>query len=223
MSAAGSEKERADASRFVEELLQETGWNPAIKVTFAGGLLYREYGFLKRWMMKTIARDAGKDKNTSKTADKPHSVPRGSRLAVIEMLTGEMQEHLRAARDHAVDTLDRTGTPQLLPRPQRDFLARKLNVHKSSVTRAFQDDESRELQFLWDLAADLDRILHRGGYAPMDGARGQVCRTPEDFGTARFSVSTSIGGRPDAHTNAQDGCLYNLANCGRNDSETAPN
>ena len=78
----------------------------------------------------------------SQTADKPHSAPRGSRLVVIEMLTREMQEHLRAARDHAVDTLDRTGTPQLLPRPQRDFLARKLNVHKSSVTRAFQDDEA---------------------------------------------------------------------------------
>jgi menaquinone-dependent protoporphyrinogen oxidase len=66
LSAAGSEKERADASRFVEEFLHETGWNPAIKVTFAGGLLYREYGFLKRWMMKKIARDAGKDTDTSK-------------------------------------------------------------------------------------------------------------------------------------------------------------
>ena len=66
LSAAGSEKERADASRFVEEFLQETGWNPAIKATFAGGLLYREYGFLKRWMMKKIAREAGKDTDTSK-------------------------------------------------------------------------------------------------------------------------------------------------------------
>ena len=104
-----------------------------------------------------------------------------------------MQERLRATRDHAVDTLDRTGTPQLLSRPQRDFLARKLRPHKSSVTRAFQDEESRELRFLWDLAADLDRILHRGGYAPLDGARGHVCRTPEDSGTARFSVSPSKG------------------------------
>jgi hypothetical protein len=96
------------------------------------------------------------------TADKPHTAPRGSRLVVIEMLTREMQEHLRTARDHAVDTLGRTGTPQLLPRPQRDFLARKLGVHKSSVTRAFQDDEARELRFLWDLASDLHRILERG-------------------------------------------------------------
>ena len=66
LSAAGSEREQADASRFVEEFLVQTGWNPAIKATFAGGLLYREYGFLKRWMMKKIARGAGKDTDTSK-------------------------------------------------------------------------------------------------------------------------------------------------------------
>lgn len=99
----------------------------------------------------------------SKAADKRQPSPRGSRLTVIEMLTHEMQEHLRAARDHGVDALDRTGTPQLLPRPSREILARKLGVHKSSVTRAFQDPEARELRFLWDLAADLDRILQHAG------------------------------------------------------------
>lgn len=99
----------------------------------------------------------------NKAADKQHSSTRGSRLAVIELLTHEMQEHLRAARDYAVDALDRTGTPQLLPRPQREFLARKLGVHKSRVTRAFQDAEARELRFLWDLAADLGRILEQSG------------------------------------------------------------
>lgn len=66
LSAVGSEQERADASRFVEEFLQQTGWNPKIKATVAGGLRYREYGFLKRWMMKKIAREAGKDTDTSK-------------------------------------------------------------------------------------------------------------------------------------------------------------
>jgi menaquinone-dependent protoporphyrinogen oxidase len=66
LSAAGSEQEQADASRFVEEFLQQTGWNPAIKTTIAGGLQYREYGFLKRWMMKKFAKEAGKDTDTSK-------------------------------------------------------------------------------------------------------------------------------------------------------------
>ncbi len=66
LSAAGSEKEREEAGRFVEEFLIQTGWNPAIKATLAGGLLYREYGFLKRWMMKKIAGNGGKDTDTSR-------------------------------------------------------------------------------------------------------------------------------------------------------------
>jgi menaquinone-dependent protoporphyrinogen oxidase len=66
LSAAGSEKKQADASRFVEEFLIQAGWNPTIKTTLAGGLRYREYNFLKRWMMKKIARDAGKDTDISK-------------------------------------------------------------------------------------------------------------------------------------------------------------
>lgn len=66
LSAAGSDKERADASRFVDEFLEHAAWTPTIKATFAGGLLYREYGFLKRWVMKKIARDAGKDMDTSR-------------------------------------------------------------------------------------------------------------------------------------------------------------
>jgi menaquinone-dependent protoporphyrinogen oxidase len=66
LSAAGSDKEKADASRYLEEFLQQVGWSPTAKATFAGGLLYREYGFLKRWMMKKIARDAGKDTDTLK-------------------------------------------------------------------------------------------------------------------------------------------------------------
>jgi menaquinone-dependent protoporphyrinogen oxidase len=65
LSAAGSEKERSDATRYVEELLQQAAWQPTTTATFAGGLLYREYGFLKRWVMKRIARQAGKDTDTS--------------------------------------------------------------------------------------------------------------------------------------------------------------
>lgn len=66
LSAAGTDEERRQASRYVEEFLQQTGWAPTTKAAFAGGLLYREYGFLKRWMMKKIARDASKDTDTSR-------------------------------------------------------------------------------------------------------------------------------------------------------------
>lgn len=66
LSAAGNEKQKADAERCLNEFLQQMDWSPTIKATFAGGLMYREYGFLKRWMMKRIARDAGKDTDPSK-------------------------------------------------------------------------------------------------------------------------------------------------------------
>lgn len=66
LSAAGSEREQADASRYVEEFLIQSGWNPAIRATVAGGLRYREYNVLKRWMMKKIARSEGMDTDTSK-------------------------------------------------------------------------------------------------------------------------------------------------------------
>jgi hypothetical protein len=95
--------------------------------------------------------------------DKPPRPKRGSRAALIEALTHELGEHLRSARDYAVATEDRTGTPQLLPRPKQELLARKLNVDKSSVSRCLSDRSARELRFLWDVAGDVDRILEHAG------------------------------------------------------------
>jgi menaquinone-dependent protoporphyrinogen oxidase len=67
LSAAGPEGEKKkEAEKFVTDLLEQTDWHPKMTATFAGGLLYREYWFLKRWMMKKIAKDGGKDTDTSK-------------------------------------------------------------------------------------------------------------------------------------------------------------
>ena len=66
LSAAGAEKQKADADRCLNEFLQQAEWSPTVKTTVAGGLLYRKYGLLKRWIMKRIARDAGGDTDTSK-------------------------------------------------------------------------------------------------------------------------------------------------------------
>lgn len=54
LSAAGTESERAQADKYVSEFLAQTEWKPRMTATFGGGLLYREYGFLKRWMMTKI-------------------------------------------------------------------------------------------------------------------------------------------------------------------------
>jgi menaquinone-dependent protoporphyrinogen oxidase len=69
LSAAGTESERTQAEKYVGEFLAQIGWRPQMTATFGGGLLYREYGFLKRWMMTKIARDAGKDTDTSRNYD----------------------------------------------------------------------------------------------------------------------------------------------------------
>ena len=53
--AAHGDMENARA--YVENFEQEMGWRPAHVGFFSGALLYRQYGLLKRLMMKKIVRD----------------------------------------------------------------------------------------------------------------------------------------------------------------------
>jgi menaquinone-dependent protoporphyrinogen oxidase len=46
-----------NAEAYVENFVQETGWRPSKVGLFSGALLYRQYGFFKRYMMKRIVRD----------------------------------------------------------------------------------------------------------------------------------------------------------------------
>ena len=46
-----------EAEGYVEEFEQETGWRPAKVALFGGALLYTQYGFVKRHLMKRIAGD----------------------------------------------------------------------------------------------------------------------------------------------------------------------
>lgn len=84
---------------------------------------------------------------------------RSSRAAEIAVLTREMQDHLRAARDYAVCTRDHTGESQLLPRPTQGELAHRIGASQWTVSRCLHDSEARELKYLWQLSVDLDRIL----------------------------------------------------------------
>jgi menaquinone-dependent protoporphyrinogen oxidase len=45
---------------------QDCGWTPASVKPVAGALLYRQYGWLKRWMMKRIVASKGGDTDTSR-------------------------------------------------------------------------------------------------------------------------------------------------------------
>jgi menaquinone-dependent protoporphyrinogen oxidase len=47
----------ANAEAYIANFEQQTGWHPTKVGLFGGSLLYRQYGFFKRWMMKRIVRD----------------------------------------------------------------------------------------------------------------------------------------------------------------------
>lgn len=59
----------ANAQAYVDNFQHETGWHPAHVGTFAGALLYTQYGFLKRYMMKRIVRDKPGDLSLDTSRD----------------------------------------------------------------------------------------------------------------------------------------------------------
>lgn len=46
-----------EAEGYVDQFEEETGWRPDKVGLFGGALLYTQYGFIKRHMMKKIAKD----------------------------------------------------------------------------------------------------------------------------------------------------------------------
>ena len=51
-----TEAARKEVEGYIERFVQQTGWRPRKIGLFAGALLYTQYGFFKRWIMKKIAR-----------------------------------------------------------------------------------------------------------------------------------------------------------------------
>ena len=64
-SAVDDPDRRAEAAGYVDTLLEESDWHPDRIGLFGGALRYSKYGFLKRLMMKRIAREATGDVDTS--------------------------------------------------------------------------------------------------------------------------------------------------------------
>jgi menaquinone-dependent protoporphyrinogen oxidase len=55
--SSATEEKREEAAGYIEEFVTETGWNPDRIGQFGGAVRFSEYGFLKRLMMKRIAKD----------------------------------------------------------------------------------------------------------------------------------------------------------------------
>ena len=64
--SSATEEGRAQAAGYVEEFVESTGWTPDRIGLFGGALRYAEYGFLKRLMMKQIAKRKLPDEDVSK-------------------------------------------------------------------------------------------------------------------------------------------------------------
>ena len=66
LAAHGDE---AEAEGYVEEFETDTGWHPGQVAIFGGALLYTQYGFVKRRLMKKIAADKPGDLGTDTSRD----------------------------------------------------------------------------------------------------------------------------------------------------------
>lgn len=65
-SANDDEEHAAEATRMVQEFLDQTALDPVMVGLFAGALKYTRYGWLKRAVMKRIAAAEGSDTDTSR-------------------------------------------------------------------------------------------------------------------------------------------------------------
>lgn len=64
--AAARAKAHADVEQMLERFYAQTAWHPKRAKPVAGALLYTQYGFLKRLVMKRIAGSAGGPTDTSR-------------------------------------------------------------------------------------------------------------------------------------------------------------
>ncbi|MFB6188421.1 MAG: flavodoxin domain-containing protein [Halapricum sp.] len=65
-SATADEQGQAEAAGYVEDFVETTDFHPDRIGLFGGALRYSKYGFLKRLVLKRIARDATGDTDTSR-------------------------------------------------------------------------------------------------------------------------------------------------------------
>ena len=68
-AADDTDEARADAQRYIDETLEETGWTPRLVRSFAGALQYREYDFFTRLLIKLMMKHGGHPTDTSHDHD----------------------------------------------------------------------------------------------------------------------------------------------------------
>ncbi|RIK82908.1 MAG: hypothetical protein DCC68_05175 [Planctomycetota bacterium] len=87
------------------------------------------------------------------------SKKRADIAAKIEALTKEVVKFLQAARNHAFDTMDRNGEPDLLKRPFKKKFCDLAGLEAYDFSRCHDDEDARELRLYWEMTEDLDQIM----------------------------------------------------------------
>jgi hypothetical protein len=85
----------------------------------------------------------------------------GIRLKQIRDITGAVREHIRDARDSAYRDVDSGRDPKLLPRPTQAEFGARVGLDTSQTSRCFNHEAAGELWDLFELAADLYRVMAR--------------------------------------------------------------
>ena len=58
-AASPREQDHRETEKLVDKFIEETSWRPAKTEIFGGAILYTQYSFFKRLMMKVILKSAG--------------------------------------------------------------------------------------------------------------------------------------------------------------------
>lgn len=66
VSMSAAEAATPDPGGYLEDLFATTQWRPSVAIALAGGLPYRQYGFVLRMVMKLINRRTGHTTDTSR-------------------------------------------------------------------------------------------------------------------------------------------------------------
>lgn len=60
---------QAEARGYIEKFLHDTAWHPTLATMFGGALAYTKYGFILRWIIKQISKQAGGPTDTTRDHD----------------------------------------------------------------------------------------------------------------------------------------------------------
>lgn len=65
-SVSGDDRHRQQAQEVIDRFVADTGWVPRRTASFAGALRYTQYSWLKRMLLRAIARQEGGATDTSR-------------------------------------------------------------------------------------------------------------------------------------------------------------